>query len=92
MTKDTEAQDLMAELTDLKLDPQDIEDLLAAARLTQQARTALPTADDASTVILPAVTVARSPPPPTAPPDDPHAHFFPLNTQQMDSLSPMQVW
>ena len=76
MTKDKEAQDLMAELTDLELDPQDFEDLLAAARLTQQARTALPTADDASTVVLPAVAIARSPPPPTAPPSDPHSHPF----------------
>ena len=36
MIKEKEAKYLMAELTDLELDPEDIEELLAAARITQQ--------------------------------------------------------
>ena len=67
MAKDKETQELMAELSDLELDPQDIEDIIAAARLSQQSRT-LPSSDDASTIVLPAVAVTRPPPPPAAPP------------------------
>ena len=47
MAKDKETQELMAELSDLELDPQDIEDIIAAARMSQQSRT-LPSSDDAS--------------------------------------------
>ena len=76
MTKEKEAENFLAGITDLELDTDALQELIAAARISQQAQEPALTVDDTSTVVLPATASDRPPPPPAVPPKNPHTHLF----------------